>query len=67
MFLAAYSAGFSPRVTYTCAHWGHPVGALFQGWGPSIVIWGELPLCAAFLGLGAVETCILAKPARPQC
>ncbi len=35
-------------------------------YGPAIVIWGELPLCAAFLALGAVVTWILARPAQGQ-
>ena len=33
--------------------------------GPA-VSWGELPLCAASLALGAIMTWILAKPAQPQ-
>ena len=28
------------------------------------MIWGELPICAALLALGAVETWILARPAE---
>lgn len=65
MIEAAYWAGFSPRTTYPCAHWGRPSWCSFDGWGPSIVIWGELPICAAFLALGAVETWILAgQPSR---
>jgi hypothetical protein len=66
MFLAAYAAGFSPGATYPCAHWGHPSWCSFNGWGPSIVIWPELPLCAAFLALGVVMAWILARPARPR-
>jgi hypothetical protein len=31
---------------------------------PAVVSWGELPICAAWLILGAVLTCILAVPAR---
>ena len=66
MGLAAFSAGFSPPVTYPCAHWGHPSWCTFYGWGPSVVVWPELPLCAAFLALGVVMASILARPARPQ-
>jgi hypothetical protein len=34
------------------------------GRGPAVVGWGELPICAAWLALGAVMTWILARPAR---
>jgi hypothetical protein len=31
---------------------------------PPVVSWGQLPICAAWLVLGAMMTCILARPAR---
>lgn len=40
---------------------------LARAWGNfSGVSWGELPICAAWLLLGAVMTWILAAPARPR-
>jgi hypothetical protein len=33
---------------------------------PAVVSWGELPVCAAWLVLGAVMTWILAAPATPR-
>ncbi len=41
--LAAYSAGFSPRVTYPCAHWGNPSWCSFDGWGERDREWHLAP------------------------
>lgn len=43
--------------TQPSSAWGTP--------GPAVG-WGELPICAAWLALGAIVTWILARPAKPQ-
>lgn len=44
-----------------CVSYQHPVCPIPS---PAVVSWGELPICAAWLVLGAVMTWILAGPAR---
>src|SRR6266567_2103847 len=65
MLLAEWWSQASPRATYTCGHSADSSWCSMNEFGPAIVIWGELPLCAAFLALGAV-TWILARPAQRQ-
>jgi hypothetical protein len=31
-----------------------------------VALWGQLPLCAAFLALGVIVTWVLARPTLPQ-
>ena len=63
MWLAAYWGQDTPRPTDTCSP---PGNCVLNAYGPAVVIWGELPLCAAFLALGAIVTWVLAQPAKPQ-
>jgi hypothetical protein len=44
----------------TCSQFGCGL----SGYSGAVVSWIELPICAAFLALGAVTTRILAVPAR---
>jgi len=66
MLLAEWWSQASPRATYTCRYSANQSWCSMNEFGPAIVIWGELPLCAAFLALGAVVTWILARPAQGQ-
>jgi hypothetical protein len=63
MSLAAIWGQDTPRPTYSCSP---PGGCVLNAYGPAVVIWRELPLCAAFLALGAIVTWVLARPTRPQ-
>jgi hypothetical protein len=63
MWLAAVWGQDTPRPTYTCSP---PGDCALNAYGPAVVTWGELPLCAAFLALGAVVTWVLARPTQPQ-
>ncbi len=47
-------------VTYACGQGG----CVANDYGPAIVSWGELAICAAWLALGAAITLVLARPAR---
>jgi hypothetical protein len=47
-------------LTYTCGKGGCGL----NDYGPAVVSWGELAICAAWLALGAVMTRILAVPAH---
>jgi hypothetical protein len=38
-------------------------GCVLSDYGPAVVSWGELAICAAWLALGAAMTLILARPA----
>jgi hypothetical protein len=46
-------------LTYACGH----RGCSLNDYGPAVVSWGELAICATWLALGAVMTWILAVPA----
>jgi len=53
----------TPRPTRTCSP---PGDCVISTYSPAVVIWGELPLCAAFLALAAVATWTLARSAHPR-
>jgi hypothetical protein len=63
MCLAGLWSEDTPRLTYSCSP---SLGCGLNAYGPAVVIWGELPLCAAFLALGAIVTWVLAKPTQPR-
>jgi hypothetical protein len=66
MFVAVWWSQDSPRAIYTCGHSATASWCSLNEYGPAVVQWGELPLCAAFLALGAVVTWTLARPAQPR-
>jgi hypothetical protein len=47
-------------MAHTCRH----RGCSLNSYGPAVVSWGELAICASWLALGAVMTWILAGPAH---
>jgi hypothetical protein len=70
---AAWAAGFElmhlayvwsnypeQDLTSTCGHGG----CVLNDYGPAVVSWGELGICAAWLALGAAITLILGRPAH---
>jgi hypothetical protein len=63
MSLAVILGQDTPRATYSCSP---TMGCGLNAYGPAVVIWGELLLCAVFLALGAIVTWVLAKPAQPR-
>jgi hypothetical protein len=63
MWLVALWGQDTPLPTYACSP---PGDCVLNAYGPAVVIWGELPLCAAFLALGVIVTWVLARPSRPQ-
>ena len=65
MFVAVWWSQKFPRATYTCGHSASASWCSLNEFGPAVVQWGELPLCAAFLALGVFVTWTLARPAQP--
>jgi hypothetical protein len=59
----AWIAGFA--LMYQAEVWGEYPGNSPAIGSPAVVSWGELPICAAWLVLGAVMTWILATPTHP--
>jgi hypothetical protein len=62
MYLAADSSWLTYPVTHTCGTNGCGVNSF----GPTVVSWPELAVCAAWLALGATMTRILAIPAHSR-
>jgi hypothetical protein len=63
MWLAGLWGQDISRPTYSCSP---PGDCALNAYGPAVVIWRELPLCAAFLALGAIVTWVLARATQPQ-
>ena len=53
----------TPAPVYACSPHG---GCAASTNSPAVVLWGELPVCAAFLALAALSCWILARPAQPR-
>ena len=61
----AWIAGFA--LLYQAEIWGEYPGNSPAIGSPAVVSWRELPICAAWLAVGAVMTWILAAPTAGTC